>query len=111
MIIVSAGPNNDPARIVEIIESFGYRIWSMYIQLQGDVCPECFGRVDTVVDVYEHNEKTIHPHVCSCRECIHVISYQLKWLLRFTQQSSAYFGITTLRYSTFHCGNFSITLH
>ncbi|SER40740.1 ArsR/SmtB family transcription factor [Natrinema salaciae] len=58
----------------EIIESFGYRIWSMYVQLRGDVCPECFGPVETGVDVYEHTGKTVHLHVSSCRECRHRIS-------------------------------------
>ncbi|WP_320443112.1 ArsR/SmtB family transcription factor [Halosolutus halophilus] len=67
----------------EIIESFGYRIWSMYIQLRGDVCPECFGRVDTAVDVYEHNGKTIHLHVSSCRECQHIISIPIEVTVAF----------------------------
>ncbi|TMT81748.1 ArsR family transcriptional regulator [Haloterrigena sp. H1] len=67
----------------EIIESFGYRIWSMYIQLRGDVCPECFGRVDTAVDVYEHDGKTIHLHVSSCRECQHIITIPIEVTVAF----------------------------
>lgn len=63
---------------VEIIESFGYRIWSMYIQLRGRVCPECFGPVDTVVDVYEQNGQAHHIHVNSCRECQYIISLPIE---------------------------------
>lgn len=59
---------------MEVIESFGYRIWSMYVQLRGDVCPECFGPVERTVDVYEHGGKPVHLHVNSCRECQHRVS-------------------------------------
>ncbi|MFC4542471.1 helix-turn-helix domain-containing protein [Halosolutus amylolyticus] len=67
----------------EIIESVGYRIWSMYIQLRGDVCPECFGRVDTTVDVYEHNGKSHHLHISSCRECQHIVSIPIEVTVAF----------------------------
>ena len=58
----------------ELIESFGYRIWSMYMQLRGGICPECFGPVDTDVDQYEHDENAQYIHNSSCRECRHLIS-------------------------------------
>lgn len=62
----------------EIIESVGYRIWSMHIQLRGDVCPECFGRVDTAFDVYEHNGKIHHLYSSTCRECKYIISIPIE---------------------------------
>jgi len=37
----------------EIVESFGYRIWSTYLLIRGDVCPECYGRVERRVDSHE----------------------------------------------------------
>jgi hypothetical protein len=37
----------------EIAESFGYRIWSTYLLLRGDVCPECYGRTERRVDSHE----------------------------------------------------------
>jgi len=37
----------------EIVESFGYRIWSTYLLLRGDVCPECYGRTERRVDCHE----------------------------------------------------------
>jgi len=36
-----------------IVESFGYRIWSTYLLLRGDVCPECYGRTERRVDSHE----------------------------------------------------------
>jgi DNA-binding transcriptional ArsR family regulator len=36
-----------------IVESFGYRIWSTYLLLRGDVCPECYGRVERRVDSHD----------------------------------------------------------
>lgn len=58
----------------EIIESYCYRIWSMYIQLRGGICPECFGPVDTVVSQYEHGGTVQHIHNSSCRECQFLVS-------------------------------------
>ncbi|QLH80080.1 ArsR family transcriptional regulator [Halosimplex rubrum] len=40
----------------EVIESFGYRIWSTYVLIRGDVCPECYGRVDRRVDAHDGHE-------------------------------------------------------
>ncbi|QLG51060.1 ArsR/SmtB family transcription factor [Natrinema halophilum] len=67
----------------EIIESFGYRIWSMYVQLRGGICPECFGPIDTDVDVYEYDGKSIYLHVNSCRECRHRISLPIEVAVAF----------------------------
>lgn len=58
----------------EIIESYCYRIWSIYIQLRGGICPECFGPVDTVVSQYEHGGNVHHIHNSSCRECQFLVS-------------------------------------
>lgn len=67
----------------EIYESFGYRIWSMYIQLRGGVCPECFGPVDTEVDQYEHGETVRYIHNSSCRECQHLVSMPVELPVAF----------------------------
>ncbi|ELZ27516.1 hypothetical protein C475_06340 [Halosimplex carlsbadense 2-9-1] len=40
----------------EIVESFGYRIWSAYVLIRGDLCPECFGRVERRVDAHDGHE-------------------------------------------------------
>lgn len=83
----------------EIIESFGYRIWSMYVQLRGDICPECFGPVDTVVDQYEHGENAQYIHNSSCRECQHLISMPVEVPVVFHPAALALFwehGISIL---------------
>jgi DNA-binding transcriptional ArsR family regulator len=41
---------------IEVVASFGFRIWSTYVLIRGDVCPECFGRVDRRVDAHESHE-------------------------------------------------------
>ena len=60
----------------ETVESFGHRIWSSFVQLQGNVCPECYGRVETSVEALDpdlaarvRGEATRHSHVSACREC------------------------------------------
>lgn len=58
----------------EIIQSFGYRIWGLYIHLRGGVCPECFGPVETTVEQYEHGGETLHIHNNSCEECHYLVS-------------------------------------
>lgn len=75
----------------EIIESFGYRIWSMYSQLRGNVCPECFGLTETNVDVYEHNGKTVYLHVHACRECGHRVSFPIEVPIVFHPVTLYYF--------------------
>jgi len=58
----------------EIIESFCYRIWSMYIALRGGICPECFGPVDIDFNQYEHGKNARHIYNSSCRECQLLVS-------------------------------------
>ena len=62
-------------RTVEgIIDSYGYRLWSMALQLRGGVCPECFGQVEKHVDTYEQNDNSLYIHVNRCRECQYIIT-------------------------------------
>lgn len=57
-----------------IIESYCSRIWSVYVQLRGGICPECFGPVETVVSQYEHSGNAQYIHNSSCRECQFLVS-------------------------------------
>lgn len=68
---------------MEIIESFGYRIWSMCLQLRGDVCPECYGKVEKDIDVYSQNGKYQHIHVNSCQACKYVITLPIEMVVAF----------------------------
>lgn len=71
-------------RTVEAIaESYGYRIWSMALQLRGGVCPECFGVVDTNVDVYEQHGSSHPIQVHRCRECKFVITLPIELSVAF----------------------------
>lgn len=75
LVTVSSPQSQTRARTpAEIYESFGYRIWGMYVQLRGGVCPECFGPVETDVDRYEHGDDARYIHNSSCRECHHLVS-------------------------------------
>jgi len=40
----------------EVVASFGARIWSTYLLIRGDVCPECYGRVERRVDAHDGHE-------------------------------------------------------
>jgi len=40
----------------EIVESFGYRLWGTYVLVRGDVCPECYGRIERRVDAHDGHE-------------------------------------------------------
>lgn len=53
----------------EIIDSFGYGIWAKYIFVRGDVCPECYGRLDTAVQQVERGERPMTVSVSECRQC------------------------------------------
>ncbi len=53
----------------EIAESFGSRIWSSSVAVQGGVCSECYGSVDATVETLERDELTLHTLVSTCREC------------------------------------------
>ncbi len=67
----------------EIIDSYGYRIWSMFLQLRGRVCPECFGLIDKDVDVYEQNGKSLYISVNRCRECNYIITLPIEMAVAF----------------------------
>lgn len=57
----------------EIVESFGYRIWSTYVLVRGDVCPECYGRLDRRVDVHDDVERYTFASRCDgCGFTIHL---------------------------------------
>lgn len=58
----------------EIVESFGYRIWATYVQLRGNVCPECYGEVDAVTEARERERETMYVRVCTCPQCWFVVS-------------------------------------
>lgn len=58
--------NREPS---EIVESVGCRLWSSFVQLRGGVCPECYGRVETDLDVHEREEKTLYTLASTCLEC------------------------------------------
>ena len=53
----------------EIVESVGCRLWSSFVQIQGGVCPECHGQVETDLAAYEHGEKTLYTLASTCHEC------------------------------------------
>lgn len=52
-----------------IVDSVGYRIWSLYTLVRGSVCPECFGQVDTVVGTHDPDGRTFHTLEHTCAEC------------------------------------------
>lgn len=53
----------------EIVESVGCRLWSSFGKLRGGVCPECYGRVETELDVHERGGKTLYTLASTCHEC------------------------------------------
>ena len=67
----------------EIIESYGYRIWSMGLQLRGGVCPECYGPVAKDVDAYSQNGKSHYIHAYNCQECKYVITLPIELAVAF----------------------------
>lgn len=52
-----------------IVDSVGYRIWSLYTLVRGSVCPECFGQIDTVVGTHDLEGRTFHTLEHTCAEC------------------------------------------
>ncbi|UTF55098.1 ArsR/SmtB family transcription factor [Natronosalvus rutilus] len=53
----------------EIAESFGYRIWSAAVAVQGGVCPECYAPADAAVDSHDRDGLVFHTVVSTCDEC------------------------------------------
>lgn len=53
----------------EVVDSVGARIWSTYTLVRGDVCPECYGRMDAAVDPLRHEGRTFYTVEHTCREC------------------------------------------
>ena len=67
---LSQARNRTPS---EIVASFGSRIWSTHVLVSGAVCPECYGRVDTVVEAHDHGTHELYTHRSTCGECTFVI--------------------------------------
>ncbi|MFP8958919.1 ArsR family transcriptional regulator [Natrialbaceae archaeon A-CW3] len=61
-----------------IIDSFGSRIWSSVVLLDGDVCPECYGPVDTAVDAHDLEHRTAYTVRSTCEGCRFVIHLPLE---------------------------------
>ena len=82
----------------EIVESFGHRIWSSFVQLRGNVCPECYGRVETCVEALDpddaarvRGEATRYSHVSACRECGFVITFPVEVAAAFHPAALGHF--------------------
>ncbi|ELY45174.1 ArsR/SmtB family transcription factor [Natronorubrum sulfidifaciens] len=61
-----------------VVDSVGYRIWSTYTLVRGDVCPECYGVVDTAVDAHDHDDVTAYTLAHTCRECRFMVHMPLE---------------------------------
>ncbi|MFC4543144.1 ArsR/SmtB family transcription factor [Halosolutus amylolyticus] len=75
----------------EIVDSFGYRIWSTVILIQGDVCPECYGIVDTRANEPVDGDRSFPVHVSTCRECGLVITLPIEVTAAFHPAVVGYF--------------------
>lgn len=75
----------------EIVASFGYRIWSTVVMLQGNLCPECYGRVDTRTDSHEHDGRSFVVHASTCRECGLVITLPVEVTAAFHPAALGFF--------------------
>lgn len=77
----------------ELAASFGYRIWGSFVQLRGDVCPECYGRIETVVEEYEHDheDRTAHLLVSTCPQCWLVLRLPLEVAAAFHPAAVGFF--------------------
>ncbi|QPV61546.1 helix-turn-helix transcriptional regulator [Halosimplex litoreum] len=78
----------------EVVASFGYRIWSTYVLIRGDVCPECFGRVDRRVDAHESHETPgdagQYTFAAICRTCDFTIHLPIEVPAVFHPRASAF---------------------
>ena len=78
----------------EIVASFGARIWSTYFLIRGDVCPECYGRVDRRIDVHEDHETPgdagQYTFAAVCRTCDFTIHLPIEVPAVFHPQAVAF---------------------
>lgn len=75
----------------EIVSSFGYRIWSSVVLLRGDVCPECYGLVETTAETHDYGDQTFAMHVNTCRECGLVLTLPLEVTAVFHPAAQGFF--------------------
>ena len=75
----------------EIVASSGYRIWGTAVQLRGDVCPECNGRVETVLEEHELDARSSHLLASTCPECWLVIRLPLEVVAAFHPAAIGFF--------------------
>ncbi|WP_255192873.1 DUF7351 domain-containing protein [Natronobeatus ordinarius] len=75
----------------EIVTSSGYRIWGSAVQLRGDVCPECHGRVDTVLEEHELDGRSTHLLASTCPECWLVLRLPLEIAAAFHPAAIGFF--------------------
>lgn len=76
----SQARNRTPSAVVE---SFGHRIWSTYVQVRGDVCPECYGSLDTTVEARERGRETQYVQTSSCPQCWYLVSMPVEAAVAF----------------------------
>lgn len=74
----------------EIVSSFGSRIWGAYVMIRRNVCPECYGLVDTGVETHSRDGRTYHLSVSTCRECTLVLSFPVEVTAAFHPEAVGY---------------------
>ncbi len=67
----------------EILDSFGYSIWAKYLFVRGNVCPECYGRLDTAVHQLAHGKRSTSVSVSECRRCWFRVSFPIDVVVAF----------------------------
>ena len=75
----------------EVVASAGYRIWGSAVQLRGDVCPECYGRVETTLEEHELDGRPAHLLVSTCPECWLVLRLPLEVAAAFHPAAVGFF--------------------
>lgn len=53
----------------EIVDCFGYSIWAKFVFVRGNVCPECYGRVETRLEPPDQRGTPFAVAVSECQEC------------------------------------------
>jgi DNA-binding transcriptional ArsR family regulator len=78
----------------DIVASFGSRIWSTYLLIRGDVCPECYGRVERRVDAHDGHETPgdagQYTFAAICRTCDFTIHLPVEVPAVFHPRASAF---------------------